>query len=945
MEIRKKKHKILLSVILIVTLFAGMFNPLGIDFVDADINKPKESEKNVIAEDTDVDIVKVDDVNVKKHIQEDAFETDGITKKEEQKVIAIEDQIDSTKLKPFPGAVHVKYTLADKTKVNKDTTIDKIYSNSKTIGETIMGQFESKVYTYTMDGMDDYVIAFVDTNTVSGNSHIKTIDHEWAIYDGDGKVINDVIYNEETGIALIPKSYYDGAIVPVQAQLLVSYNIYDEEHIKVPVKLKSDIKDVSVSNIKDINVNPVDVTVSIPVIEPKDSKKVDINDFEISFNDNTVPFVIPEKESEVIKYDKDTGVLTICPDNPMSILDISISVANKKESTLTSKLLDKLSDDAYAALISRDLKYLPDSYIKTLPDYVHEGSLILYKGMNYYRDQDTPTSSWRHKLTQKYRPYYYGYDSDGSGGTEGLYKDLQSRADADFSDIRGDLKNEPGGDGYYNIVRSPHRIPDSKIVDDSASARDTGILKYWYIDPPEYNDTLYRYLPLRCSHISNPIGDNDNHPANGNVGQELMQGVRILVINESPAGGDKPYVVFGLMSQKVNTQSGAGVYKIELRDVVAQGKISVQKGSADTGISNGNNMYKLGPGEWTIYESDPTGASASELAEIKVGTINTNASGYGVSSDIDEGNYWVMETKAPPNYKKSTTVRRVRVTGDTTTPAWDNDTAHAKWNNTPSGDPLDLEIEKDDSDLQGDNAQGAASLKDAEFTISYYDTLVQSQCTGTPRYSWKFLTDEKGRIFMNDPLYVKPGSGNPIIVTVNGKREIKYLPGTYVIEETKAPSGYLLTDRAGNPAKKHYMTVEYNNTNPVGNYTVKLDGVLRGNTTPAQTTTLNVFAQTDVPSRGAIEVTKYDFEREISHNQGDGLLEGTAFEITNKTGKDVVYYKDGYKPGDTGGKVVKDNDVVGTISAIYLDTQKAFIAKTGDRALPIGTYSIKEVYF
>ena len=89
-------------------------------------------------------------------------------------------------------------------------------------------------------------------------------------------------------------------------------------------------------------------------------------------------------------------------------------------------------------------------------------------------------------------------------------------------------------------------------------------------------------------------------------------------------------------------------------------------------------------------------------------------------------------------------------------------------------------------------ASGGASLAGAEFTFRYYDgqyaTSAEAEASGAPTRTWVFKTNDKGRIrLMDESLKV---SGDDLFY--NSMGQITLPIGTLLIQETKAPEGYLI---------------------------------------------------------------------------------------------------------------------------------------------------------
>ena len=231
------------------------------------------------------------------------------------------------------------------------------------------------------------------------------------------------------------------------------------------------------------------------------------------------------------------------------------------------------------------------------------------------------------------------------------------------------------------------------------------------------------------------------------------------------------------------------------------GKVSVKKNSAIPLITEGNANYSLAGAQYTLY-TDAACTSPAKTSQDGNAVITIKADGTSDAVEVETGQYWMKETKAPAGYALDTDVHSIEVRKDTTT------TFNAV--DKPKSNPVDLLLQKADKETGKAKPQGGASLEGAEYTVTYYDAAPPEGKSGddlTPAVSgrtpariggksavWVFRTDEEGRVMMNDPekylvkeksaeLY-RDSSGRPVFPI-----------GIITVKESAAPEGYELDEK------------------------------------------------------------------------------------------------------------------------------------------------------
>lgn len=204
------------------------------------------------------------------------------------------------------------------------------------------------------------------------------------------------------------------------------------------------------------------------------------------------------------------------------------------------------------------------------------------------------------------------------------------------------------------------------------------------------------------------------------------------------------------------------------------GWIDLVKKSANEGITNNNGCYSLEGAVYGIYSDG-----------VKVDEITTDKNGYAKSSILPVGNYTVKEITASTGYDLDENTYSVTVVKD--------QTVRANSDETPGNDPVAITLTKNDAETKG-MPQGDATLEGAEFTIKYYDGFFTKDNLPEKATRTWVLKTVKGP----NGLYVANFATTGSLIK-DKSDELYYqdgmptLPlGTISIEETKAPTGYLL---------------------------------------------------------------------------------------------------------------------------------------------------------
>lgn len=252
------------------------------------------------------------------------------------------------------------------------------------------------------------------------------------------------------------------------------------------------------------------------------------------------------------------------------------------------------------------------------------------------------------------------------------------------------------------------------------------------------------------------------------------------------------YASYQTFAQGSNYTVKDGYVKLTFPDVV---KLQLQKSSSNTELTAGNGCYSLSGAEYGIY--------TDKACTKKIGSITTNASGYGsYSKYVDaSASYYAKETKAPKGYELDETVYTFVNSGKK---AADGTKIYSfSCTDDPVNDPVGIILQKKNAVTGETTAQG---LGGAVFSIEYYaqeidkdydvkaDETAPALDSKNLKKTWYIQTDEDGYCDLNKKYLASEYSSDDFYYT-SAENPVPAIPiGTVVIREVKAPDGYSLSN-------------------------------------------------------------------------------------------------------------------------------------------------------
>lgn len=347
-----------------------------------------------------------------------------------------------------------------------------------------------------------------------------------------------------------------------------------------------------------------------------------------------------------------------------------------------------------------------------------------------------------------------------------------------------------------------------------------------------------------------------------------------------------------------------GDYQNMVCGYLNDGKLKLTKEFKNEDVYKDNECYNRAGIVFTVYDVDN---------DKEVGKFTTNADGSVTPGEIElpEGTYKVVESHTKSGFTGNGDSKVVEVAAGAT--------ATVSFSDTPITDPIRVVLNKADLEIGQEFPQGAATLAGAEYTIRYYDgqysTVSAAEESGEPTRSWVFKTDEKGYIYFDDESYMV--SGDPQYHTNSGRVTLPL--GTVLIQETKAPVGYLIDNNI-------YLRNITDNENEM----------------VEDVQTFNQPLSSDQVKRGDLLF--------IKSSEGKERMAGIPFKITSKTTGEnhiVITDENGYVNTSSAWNLHSQNTNRGedATDGVWFGTDSnGNVAKVDDKlgALPFDTYIIEE---
>ena len=696
---------------------------------------------------------------------EDETSNDAVTESEDADKYGTFD-VDLSKMDiDTSKTVYTKYLYAIPSAVSENDTITSALID-KDPKDTIYTQTMEPSTVYT-DGDAYYIQA--DTPFVNGLAK-KSYPYDYDVARGNDygqQLTEGFSYDKKTHILKIDKDVFKTVakeaktdnnpkedFSDLQVQFLVPADVENDVKVKTTVVDKTGSIDSVVGD--SISLRPF-MTTRFQLASEKTASNIIPKNVKVYVNGSDVPL-----ESEYGAYDPETGEMALSYMGAnLKSLEIVISKSKGRAVGVglgTAKVgsinvlayLAEGTKDVFSVGSSIDVvgKFGNNSYVQTI-----DGPLELYNKSRTTAGGYFNTVDW----------------NDGDGG-ECTYTDSALAVPQSIT-MNGQTVDftmrDINGNSYGQWVNGGNGLTDIS-------------------DPVAFNGAIQAF----CHHIKQAVGT-----INDNSRYDLRYPTCTLRVLDASTINGYRHVVFGFETNLHHfggstPQTVGTVFELAFK-VQSKGKLAIKKVSANTAITDNNSCYSLKGAEYGVYKSEADAkANKNKVKTLTIGKYDNSEKNKDWSNEVelDEGTYYVKETKNPKGYALNNSVVKVSIKANEN--SWIG--TNGEFKDYPQSDPVHILLGKVDKETNKNKPQGSASLAGAEFTVKYYKGLYDSDPAKSgqvPARSWVVKTDSDGYCRLDKALVV---SGDELYYASNGDATLPI--GTITIQESKAPTGYFINN-------------------------------------------------------------------------------------------------------------------------------------------------------
>ena len=485
--------------------------------------------------------------------------------------------------------IMVKHLIAEESKLPEEKTIDAMWEKAK---DAFIMLNDTYVLLYDTDENSEYYVAYVDTMHDDVTSVVTDV--SFAYTNLNGEVITDAIFDNETGLAYVPKKYTTEnkngiGLCNVQIELLQA----------VDSETPTTTFDVIVS--KDENIEGKfagNGSVTVDTINSKFGIKVALDDVaKDAINANHFKLLVNDAEITEWQYYENEGIVVL-ETMPAVIETLEINISNANVKANVEKMMQNGGISSYAMNFDQAVDY-KSAGEWTLDSLPQKGALITIKGGEFIDvwydawDHDSPHGNYIH---ESQLPLYYEVTSGNPWTT--LVNKIMNGGTVNANQLGANTTWIQ----YHVTIKKDITVTDSNNVSYQIGAGD------WL---------------LKCVHDAVTFSTDwwTQNDGGYNVSHSAEIRMRVFEVTND-------YILVGMLTSKTHNQTGSGLYKIKY--TLGNGNLAVGK--------------KDSYGDWVAgAQLRVTGPNGFDQ------TFVTKAGEPTLFEGVSRGEYKIQEITAPTN--------------------------------------------------------------------------------------------------------------------------------------------------------------------------------------------------------------------------------------------------------------------------------------------------------
>lgn len=512
------------------------------------------------------------------------------------------------------SAMVAKQTLVDRAVTGNNPTIDGVMASEKK-GDALITQFDSVVALYDLAEDSKYCVGLV--NTMLNDANAKVTDYDFAEYNNNGVLLDGCYYDRYSGIAYVPKSLLvneegNTLVGYVQVQLLQVIGYSEGENVESAVLAGTVIDDEVDASAESAGIFSMQTTVQAKAGLDEESVEVAVNG---------VPL-----DEDVYEYDKESGEVVI------------------EQSSATIGTVSVTADEE--TIFTRIRKFFGPKKVKAADPVTPGQATALGSGVKIHVSPDLDVT----KAITGTVDFLYADKGEASKPSNGyITAQSVSQDEHELREMADFITKESGGiSGSTSIYK--------------ASSETNFWIHLDTLDLGEKYDDLIQFkdlddetvVALTCAHIGKYLGVNTakGRPAGSGGLSYWWQGatvkVRVLYVE---SGGDKPYVLIGIVTEDTFTQTGIGIVKLYTFETEQTGKLKVRKTPDNQakvdkyGMAANGGIYDM-TAVFGVYSSRDAAEKQLKDKASRPGIVRTGPWGRCKQPLVlDVGTYWLREIR------------------------------------------------------------------------------------------------------------------------------------------------------------------------------------------------------------------------------------------------------------------------------------------------------------